>query len=174
MSDSIFQLISSSVGYVSHLCIISWPIHLWLFHHVSFLPTLHSQFTICHFETWIPIVCFIATRKNGFYISVVNSSSRTFLGVLIFVPFLTKTSISFLLGTTRGTGEVCSGVFWGMRESVVSDSGRRHWFFFWVGGIGNGKRRHRGPWSSSYVRCMSRPQTTQIYVFMFCIMSYII
>ncbi len=28
---------------------------------------------------------------------------------------------------------VCSGVLWGMRESVVSDSGRRHWFFFWVG-----------------------------------------
>ena len=36
---------------------------------------------------------------------------------------------------------VCSGVLWGMRESVVSDS---------------------------------RPQTVQIYVFMFCIMSYII
>ncbi len=36
----------------------------------------------------------------------------------------------------------------GMRESVVSDSGRRHWFFFWVGGIGNGKRRRLGPWSS--------------------------
>ncbi len=27
----------------------------------------------------------------------------------------------------------------GMRESVVSGSGRRQWFFFWVGGIGNGK-----------------------------------
>jgi hypothetical protein len=25
---------------------------------------------------------------------------------------------------------VCSGVFWGMRESTVSDSGRRQWFFF--------------------------------------------
>ena len=24
---------------------------------------------------------------------------------------------------------VCSGVFWGMRESAVSNSGRRHWFF---------------------------------------------
>jgi hypothetical protein len=36
----------------------------------------------------------------------------------------------------------------GMRESAVSDSGRRHWFFFWVGGIGNGKRRRRDPWSS--------------------------
>ncbi len=69
---------------------------------------------------------------------------------------------------------VCSGVLWGMRESVVSDSGRRHWFFFWVGGIGNGKRRRRRPWSSSYVHCMSHPQTAQIYVFMFCIMSYII
>jgi hypothetical protein len=59
---------------------------------------------------------------------------------------------------------VCSGVFWGMTESAVSDSGRRQWFFFWVGGIGNGKRRHRGPWSSSYVHCTSRLQTAQIYV----------
>jgi hypothetical protein len=42
---------------------------------------------------------------------------------------------------------VCSGVLWGMRESAVSDSGRGHWFFFWVGGIGNGKKRLRGPWS---------------------------
>jgi len=46
---------------------------------------------------------------------------------------------------------VCSGVLEGMRESAVSDSGRRYWFFFWVGGIGNGKRRYHGPWSSSYV-----------------------
>ncbi len=41
--------------------------------------------------------------------------------------------------------------------------------FFWVGGIGNGKRRLRDPWSSSYVHSMD-----QIYVFMFCITSYII
>ena len=27
----------------------------------------------------------------------------------------------------------------GMRESKESGSGRRHFFFFWVGGIGNGK-----------------------------------
>jgi len=33
----------------------------------------------------------------------------------------------------------------GTRESVVSGSGRRQWFFFWVGGIGDGKRRCRGP-----------------------------
>jgi hypothetical protein len=46
---------------------------------------------------------------------------------------------------------VCSGVLGGMRESAVSDSGRRYWFFFWVGGIGNGKRRYPCPWSSSYV-----------------------
>ncbi len=45
---------------------------------------------------------------------------------------------------------------------------------FWVGGIGNGKRRCRDQWSSSYVHSMSRPQTAQIYVFMFFIMSYII
>jgi hypothetical protein len=25
---------------------------------------------------------------------------------------------------------VCSGLLWGMRESEVSDSGRRQWFFF--------------------------------------------
>ncbi len=67
-----------------------------------------------------------------------------------------------------------AGVLWGMRESAVSDSGSRHWFFFWVGGIGNGKRKCRDPWSSSYVHCMSNPQTAQIYVFMFCVMSYII
>jgi hypothetical protein len=41
---------------------------------------------------------------------------------------------------------VCSGVLGGMRESAVSDSGRGNWFFFW----------------------------DQIYVCMFCIMSYII
>jgi hypothetical protein len=60
---------------------------------------------------------------------------------------------------------VCSGVLWEMRESVVSDSGIRQWFFCWVGGIGNGKRSRHVPWSSSYVHCMSRLQTTQICVF---------
>jgi len=70
---------------------------------------------------------------------------------------------------------VCSGVIWGMRESVVSDSGRRQWFFFWVGGIRtNGKRRLRDPWSSSYVHYMSRLQTDQIYVFMFRIVCLIL
>ncbi len=69
---------------------------------------------------------------------------------------------------------VCSGLIWGLRESVVSDSGMGQWFFFGVGGIGNGKRSRLGPWSSSYVHSMSCPQTDQIYVFMFCIMSYII
>ncbi len=38
---------------------------------------------------------------------------------------------------------------WGMKESAVSDSGRGHWFIFWVGGIGNGKRRRCGAWSST-------------------------
>ncbi len=67
---------------------------------------------------------------------------------------------------------VCFGVLGGMRESAVSDSGRRNWFFFWVCGIGNGKRRYHGPWSSSYVHFIPWPQTDQIYVFMFCVMSY--
>jgi hypothetical protein len=34
------------------------------------------------------------------------------------------------------SSRVCSEVLWGMRESVVSDSGRRQWFFFvgrWYG-----------------------------------------
>jgi hypothetical protein len=56
-------------------------------------------------------------------------------------------------------------------EGVSSvDSGRGHWFFFLVGGVGNGKRRCQnktkvlsegchGPRSSSYVHSMSRPQT---------------
>ena len=56
----------------------------------------------------------------------------------------------------------------------MSDSGRRQWFFFWVGGIGNGKRRRHGPWSSSYVHCMSRLQTAQIYVFVFRIICLIL
>jgi hypothetical protein len=46
--------------------------------------------------------------------------------------------------------------------------------FFWVGGIGSGKRRRRDPWSSSYVHCMSRLQTAQIYVLMFCIICLIL
>ncbi len=40
---------------------------------------------------------------------------------------------------------VCSGVLWGMRKSTVSGSCRIQCSFFGVGGIGNGKRRHRGP-----------------------------
>ena len=55
---------------------------------------------------------------------------------------------------------VCSGVLWGMRESVVSDSGRRHWFFFWAGGIGNGKRRLRDPWSSNCNLLYAGPSNT--------------
>ncbi len=39
----------------------------------------------------------------------------------------------------------------GMRKSVVSGSGRRQWFLFWDRWYRYGKRRHRGPWSSSYV-----------------------
>ena len=57
---------------------------------------------------------------------------------------------------------------------MSSGSGRRQWFFFWEGGIGNRKRRRHGPWSSSYVRFMSGLQTVQnlcIYVlyYLFCI-----
>jgi hypothetical protein len=69
---------------------------------------------------------------------------------------------------------VCSGVLWGIRESAVSDSGRRHCFFFWVGGIGNGKRRRRGPWSSSYVHCMSRPQTDQNFMYLCSVLCLIL
>ncbi len=97
---------------------------------------------------------FVERWKQAF----VNILNRTFARLLMMGVF----------------SRVCSGVLWGMSESTVSDSGRGHWFFFWVGGIGNGKRRHRVSCSSSYVHSMSCPQTTQIYVFMFCIMSYII
>ncbi len=69
---------------------------------------------------------FVTRLKEGF-VSMIN---RNFMRILMMGVFY----------------HVCSGVIWGMRESSVSDSGRRHWFLFWVGGI----------------------------VFMFCIMSYII
>ena len=44
-------------------------------------------------------------------------------------------------------------------------------FFFWVGGIGDGKRRLRDPWSSSCVSSLSCRVFKQsiTYVFMFCI-----
>jgi hypothetical protein len=81
--------------------------------------------------------------------------------------FVSMINRTFTLLLMMGVfSRVCSGVLWGMRESTVSDFGRGHWFFCWVGGIGNGKRRHRGPWSLSYVHSMS-------YVFMLCIVSYI-
>jgi hypothetical protein len=38
----------------------------------------------------------------------------------------------------------------GMRKSVSGSDGRQ-WFFFWLGGIGDGTRRHPDPWNSSYV-----------------------
>jgi len=38
-----------------------------------------------------------------------------------------------------------------MRGSAVSGSGRRQWFFFWGRWYRDGKRRHHGPQSSSYV-----------------------
>jgi hypothetical protein len=47
---------------------------------------------------------------------------------------------------------VCSGVLWGMRESALLDSGRSQWIIFLDGWYRwNEKRRHHGPWSSSYV-----------------------
>jgi hypothetical protein len=61
-----------------------------------------------------------------------------------FVSMINRTFARFLM--MRVFSRVCSGVLWGMRESAVSDSGRGNWFFFW----------------------------DQIYVCMFCIMSYII
>jgi hypothetical protein len=55
---------------------------------------------------------FVARWKEGF-VSMLN---RTFARLLMMWVF----------------SRVCSGVLWGMRESAVSDSGRGHWFFFWV------------------------------------------
>ncbi len=54
--------------------------------------------------------------------------------------------------------------------------GRRQWFFFWVGGIGNGKRRCNGPWSSNYVSMYvvsSNSQNLCIYV-LYYVLYYII
>jgi hypothetical protein len=62
---------------------------------------------------------FVARWKEDF-VSMIN---RTFARLLMMGVF----------------SRVCCGVLWGMRESAVSDSGRGHWFFFGVGGIGNGK-----------------------------------
>jgi hypothetical protein len=87
---------------------------------------VHDRFVVFDFVVW---------WKEGF----VNMINRNFMRLLMMGVF----------------SRVCSRVLGGMRESVVSDSGRRHWFFFWVGGIGNGKRRYHGSWSSSYVHCMS-------------------
>jgi hypothetical protein len=56
--------------------------------------------------------------------------NRNFARVLIIVVF-------------SRASRVCSGVLWGMREYVVSEE--TVVLFFWVGGIGNGKRRHHGP-----------------------------
>jgi hypothetical protein len=53
---------------------------------------------------------FVARWKEGF-VSMLN---RNFARVLMMEVF----------------SRVCSGVLWGMRESAVSDSGRRQWFFF--------------------------------------------
>ena len=57
----------------------------------------------------------------------------------------------------------------GMRESAVSGSGRRQYFIFWVGGIGDGERRCRGPWSwvqAMFTSCLAFKQT-KICVLMF-------
>ena len=60
------------------------------------------------------------------------------------------------------------GVLGTRGSDTVSGSGRRQYaLFFWVGGIGDGKRRCHGPWSSNYVHFMSHLQTDQnlcIYV----------
>ena len=53
------------------------------------------------------------TRWKGFFLIMIN---RSFVRLLMMRVF----------------SRVCSGVLWGMRESAVSDSGRGHWFFFWV------------------------------------------
>jgi hypothetical protein len=88
------------------------------------------------------------------------------------LPYLT-----FLVLETSDDGGLFPRLLRGAlgNEGVCSvDSGRRHWFLFLVGGVGNEKRRRHDPWSSSYVHYMSHPQTARIYVVMFCIMSYII
>jgi hypothetical protein len=53
---------------------------------------------------------FVARWKEDF----VSMFNRNFMRLLMMVSF----------------SLVCSGVLWGVRESAVSDSGRRHWFFF--------------------------------------------
>ncbi len=63
------------------------------------------------------------------------------------------------------------GVFsLGMRKSAVSGSGRRQWFFFWGR---DGKRRHRGPWSSSYVSLHVVPSNRQKFMYL-CSVSYVV
>jgi hypothetical protein len=70
---------------------------------------------------------------------------------------------------------VCSGVLWGMRESVVSDSGRRQWFFVW--GMWYREWEEKAPRSMEFELCslLLRLQTDQnlcIYVLNY--MFYII
>ena len=60
----------------------------------------------------------------------------------------------------------------GMRKSAVSGSGRRQWLFFrWVVS-GMGREGAAAPGVRVMFHCMSRLQTAQIYVFMFCIICF--
>ena len=79
-----------------------------------------------------------------------SMSNRTFVGLL-------------MMGSSPTSVPGCFG------DKGVCSVGRRQWFFF-LGGwsLGDGKRRLRDPWRSSYFRFMSRLQTDR-YVFMFCI-----
>ena len=83
-----------------------------------------------------------------------------------------RTGVSERLSSTHPVTTSVRTARWkeGFVSMIKGNFERRQWFFFWVGGIGNGKRRHRGPWSSSDVHFTSRLQTDQnlcIYVLYF-------
>ena len=87
---------------------------------LSYLPT---RCVLTHVHTGVVVICsdqpvcdrcvvfgFVERWKEGVVIMI----NRNFMRLPMMGVF----------------SHVCSGVLWGMRESVVSDSGRRHWFSF--------------------------------------------
>jgi hypothetical protein len=88
----------------------------------EWLPSTHPATTSVRCDQPVSDRCVVfgfVTRWKEDFVSMIN---RNFMRLLMMGTF----------------SRVCSGVLWGMRESAVSDSGRRHWFFFgWVvSGVG--------------------------------------
>jgi hypothetical protein len=79
-------------------------------------------------------------------------------------------NLRFAASDDRVFSRVCSGVPSGMRRSWSVGFWWAMWILFGWDGTGNGKRRRRGPWSSSCVDLHVEPSMSPEFMYLCCVL----